>query len=554
MKALLTISWYTLVFVTLSRVGAATGTEEHSQVLTPGFKIECPLGPHDRHPYTANLANGGAIRADAYQEGVDLVIDVYDPDGKKLATLNSMTGTNGPVQIDVTALQSGAYRFVIHTISQNAKAGKYRIQVAELLSPTENAKRFATKAYDSPALLDLWQASQTDAKAMEVFLANRKGMGPIIEAIPGNDAELRVTYLYPADEGTESVVLSGGPDASTRVGLPMKRFLRTNLFFCSQIVPKDARYSYTITANKMHYAGAHQEVAVPETVSSGRSVVELPGAPPQPYVDPKEGTPRGRIEKTSVKSNTLHEDRTIYVYTPAGYDGKTPCNLLLVLDGEVYGGEATETEIPTPTILDNLIDERRISPLVAVLIADMGKRNRDLTCSRPFAEFMAKELVPWIRSHYRIHSGARHVIVAGSSFGGLCATYCALLHPETFGNVLSQSGSYWVTPDWQSATTRPYPRQTGMLIEAFKRIKRIPVRFYLEVGYFEAGGWQLASNRNLRDVLLLKGYEVTYAEFSSNHDSVQWRGSLADGLLALIGRDAHGGFHSAVQENPLYRK
>jgi len=34
----------------------------------------------------------------------------------------------------------------------------------------------------------------------------------------------------------------------------------------------------------------------------------------------------------------------------------------------------------------------------------------------------------------------------GSSPGGLAATYAAYRHPEMFGNVLSQSGSYWWTP------------------------------------------------------------------------------------------------------------
>ena len=49
------------------------------------------------------------------------------------------------------------------------------------------------------------------------------------------------------------------------------------------------------------------------------------------------------------------------------------------------------------------------------------------------------------------------------------------------------------------------------------------------------GGSMLATNRHFRDVLQSRGYEVTYSEFNGGHDYACWRGSLADGLIALVG-------------------
>ena len=43
-------------------------------------------------------------------------------------------------------------------------------------------------------------------------------------------------------------------------------------------------------------------------------------------------------------------------------------------------------------------------------------------------------------------------------------------------------------------------------------------------------------NRHMRDVLQAKGYFVHYREFNGGHEYLNWRGTLADALLALVGK------------------
>ena len=112
-------------------------------------------------------------------------------------------------------------------------------------------------------------------------------------------------------------------------------------------------------------------------------------------------------------------------------------------------------------ILDNLTAQHQIAPLVVVMVENSTgneDRNRDLGNSPGFADFLAEELVPWVRQNYAVSSDPTRSIVGGLSLGGLMASYCGLRHPEVFGNVLSQSGSYQWSPGLLEAELAGTPR------------------------------------------------------------------------------------------------
>jgi enterochelin esterase family protein len=229
------------------------------------------------------------------------------------------------------------------------------------------------------------------------------------------------------------------------------------------------------------------------------------------------------------------------VYTPPGYGaGSEPCGLALLFDGALY-----RSLMPLPTILDNLLAERRLPPTVAVLVDSVSReqRTRELVCSEPFTACLARELLPWVRRHYRVSADPARVVVGGHSLGGLAAAYAAFRHADLFGNVLSQSGAFWWwRPDRRWGEPPDEATEYEWLTHEFATHPRRPLRFYLNVGLLEstasAPGMpsMLLANRHLRDVLQAKGYPVAYAEFAGGHTFLCWRGTLADGLLALLGR------------------
>ena len=63
------------------------------------------------------------------------------------------------------------------------------------------------------------------------------------------------------------------------------------------------------------------------------------------------------------------------------------------------------------------------------------------------------------------------------------------------------------------------------MVKQFLASPKLPLRFYLAAGTFEVdrdggGGGILESTRNLRDVLLARGYQVHYQQFVGGHDGL----------------------------------
>ena len=384
---------------------------------------------------------------------------------------------------------------------------------------------------DSPRLVALERKVKAgDRTAIKQFWEEVQGKTPLVEPLPGDDQVRRVTFLWRGGAEASEVTLSGNipPDSQDT---PLLRLANTDVWFLTLRLPATSRFTYGF---KQPGKKLLLDPLNPLKFRSS-SFAELPAAPPQTWTVVQPDVPKGTVTPEKLRSEILKEERSVSIYTPPGYDPKSGSYGLLVLfDGQDYRGP-----MPMPTILDNLVTAKKIRPLVAVLIDNLNEesRDRDLECYPQFADFVAKELVPWARQRYRFSAEPERTIVGGVSLGGLNAAYCALRYPEVFGNVLSQSGAFGYFPDWDEVEendTSPF----GWLIRQYVTTRKLPIRFYMEAGLFENDCPEilLAQNRRLRDVLEAKGYSVVYSEVAGGHEFLNWRGSVADGLIALAGR------------------
>ncbi len=412
------------------------------------------------------------------------------------------------------------------------------------LSPRLAALQDRLKSGDRDALSNFWKE------------ISERG-APIVEEVPGNDRDVLVTIVWQAREETRNVFVFRVGD----VNKPMVRLLDTDLWYKTFQLQKGARFIYQLGTNlpdpkewrgitrfardlrndpfnPLQFAERSNEFNPYEVTFY--SAIELPSAEPQVWnvVQPK--VPTGRVQRDRFTSKVLGNERPIWIYTPQGYAAdKKPYGLLVLSDGGLYVNAAH-----VATTLDNLIAAGVIPPLVAVML-DNPNRGRELSCSSAYADFLAEEIVPWARANYHATDRPEQTIIGGASFGGLQAACVGLKHAEVFGNVLSQSGSFPWKPDGE--------KEWEWLNRQFAASPGLPLRFSFEAGLLEGTWWWrslvppspngppvidptlLAANRNLRDTLQSKGYSVHYTEFNGNHGFLNWRGTLASHLIALVG-------------------
>lgn len=369
---------------------------------------------------------------------------------------------------------------------------------------------------------------------------------PLVETIPNDRAHVLVTFLYQAPGPTKSVVLIGQLSASRDpADNVLTHLLDTDVWYKTYLLGNDVRLSYGFvrdpTPESLTYHSESQlrdmlnPAYVPGTINIGHSVLELPAARPQLWTNPRPGVLAGRVEEEQFASKILDAQRRVWVYTPAGYDSKrtTPYPLLVCFDGSVY---SSQEWVPTPTVLDNLIFEGKIPPMLAVFVDQSAARNLELSNNPQFADFVATELLPQVRKKWRVTSDPLQTTVCGSSAGGLASAFTAFRHPDVFGNVLSQSGAFW------PGKTRDNPDQEW-LTHQLELSPKLPVRFVLQVGLFEIthtplnGPSILTANRHLRDVLRTRKYELYYREVAGGHEPLTWRGGVAEGLIQLQGKE-----------------
>lgn len=304
------------------------------------------------------------------------------------------------------------------------------------------------------------------------------------------------------------------PNKGTQLG-------NSGIWYLKASFPPDARLDYKILLNGAQWIldprNPHQQWS---GVGGGspNSELRMPAWREEPvHLD---GV---TMAKGAVKSDLLfNSERLGYqvmysLYLPHGYHEATKIPTVYVTDGYEYMHPRMGNMI---TVLDNLIAEGKIKPIIAVFIDHREPINRsnnrrmtELAMNASYYDFIAKELVPFIEVHYAALPAPGSRAILGTSMGGLAATYFAFSPQSVFGLAGIQSPAFWTQPRIYELCQNPdnpmlkVSMTTGTINDSFKE------------------------TRKMQEILRGTACEFTYREVNEGHSWGNWRGLIDDILI-----------------------
>jgi len=269
-----------------------------------------------------------------------------------------------------------------------------------------------------------------------------------------------------------------------------------------------------------------------------------------PELTIKDGVPKGTIHQFTMTSDESKiypglkgpYKRKVSVYVPSQYVAGKSAPFIVIQDAMTLG--------TLPKILDNMIHDKRLPPMIAIFISSGGGDGKGSergleydTVSGKYAEFIETEVLPRIEKDYKVtftkNPDGRATM--GGSSGAACAFTMAWFRPDLYHRVLSYSGTF---VNQQSPMNPDSPHGAWEYHEHLIPQNEVkPLRIWLQVGDKDNGyklneasfhNWVMANDR-MAAALKAKGYHYRYVwcENAGHVDRKAVNQTLPDALLWL---------------------
>jgi len=256
------------------------------------------------------------------------------------------------------------------------------------------------------------------------------------------------------------------------------------------------------------------------------NLLTVPGNSPQLW-DPT-NVPHGELHHhfytSEVVINLPGNVSNYYVYTPPGYDpkAKTPYPVLYLLHGFNEGAYSWIDVGKANFILDNLLAQAKIKPMVVVMPLGYGdlnyvrtaetRRDPALTADhyKRFQQALLTEVLPQVEATYHIARDRDHRAIAGLSMGGQESLTIGLTNTDKFAYILGLSSAAQGIPA-NPALANLNPKDANLRL------------LWVSCGTEDSLS---EPNHNLADWLKSKGMTVDYVQTPGVHSWIVWQDNL----------------------------
>ena len=303
-----------------------------------------------------------------------------------------------------------------------------------------------------------------------------------------------------------------------------KKIANTDVWILKTSFPKDARLDYKIVLNGRNWIldpeNSYQQWS---GVGGGspNSELRMPDWKEDPSLQYHDNIPHGKIiSEILFHSKTLDYQITYSVYLPQGNLNNLP--VVYVTDGFEYMHPKMGNMI---TILDNLIADKKIKPVIAVFIdhrepvnRSNNRRMEELAMNEKYLKFFTDEFIPLVEQTYPVAKGRENRAILGTSMGGLTSAYFIFSRPEIFGMAGIQSPAFWSKPQIYSLCDSVADSKT---------------KIFMSSGVFNDTS---ESTRKMKTILENNSCTYTYKETNEGHSWGNWRNLIDDILIDFFGQ------------------
>lgn len=375
--------------------------------------------------------------------------------------------------------------------------------------------------------IDILEKSETKQRKEIVGknydLLVKKTEFPIIN---GNE----VTFVY-VGEGKD-IKLEGDMTGWGAKSIKMKSIDSTNIHYVTRTFESNARIDYKIVVDGNWIVDPLNK-KVSKSGFGFNSEFIMPQYPEQPEIKYYENIPHGEIIRDqfiackAVKNGQVEESKRRYhVYLPPNYSQEKKYTTIYFQDGMDY-----IFNMQINNVLDYMIANKEIEPVIGVFV-DYIDRNEDYINNKKsiYADFLVKELIPFIDSKYSTIKNRDNRVLVGLSNSGSSAIYISHRFSDTFSKVLSHSGALSTLYTDGSNFGKSFNENLGEKIESVY----YPVKIYLNAGTYEAS----IKNVNIKFYEQLKKnksvVDVKFDIENQGHALPFWRDTTREGLMWLF--------------------
>jgi enterochelin esterase-like enzyme len=264
------------------------------------------------------------------------------------------------------------------------------------------------------------------------------------------------------------------------------------------------------------------------------SMFEIPG---DEFDDAKD-VPHGTVRVETYHSKTLGVPRTLWIYTPPGYErGNTRYPVFYLLHGAGNIDSSWMLTGRANYIMDNLIAEGKAKPMIIVNplgYARMGigtGPERPVTGAAPagappagpggaagggaFGKDVIDDVIPFVEAKFRTLKDQPNRALGGLSMGGGQTVAIGFANPDRFHSLVVMSAG-------GQKLEETYPDFFKDPAATNKKIK------LLWVGIGKDDKLVMAGNNALKEALTKAGIKHTYRETEGRHEWVVWRHHLRE--------------------------